>query len=54
MLTGAGLLLVLGLAVSFASRLNQDQITGLTAASFGAAAGLVVGYVVGKTDVSIG
>ena len=34
-LTGAGLLLVLGLAVSFASRLNRDQITGLQAASMG-------------------
>ena len=53
-LTGAGLLLVLGLAVSFASRLNRDQITGLTAASVGAAAGLVVGYGVGKSDGSKG
>jgi hypothetical protein len=53
-LTGAGLLLVLGLAVSFASRLNRDQITGLTAASLGAAAGLVVGYGLGKSDGGTG
>ena len=46
--TGAGMLLVLGLAVGFASRLTAKQVTSLTAGSVGASAGLVVGYFVGR------
>ena len=46
--TGAGMLLVLGLAVGFASRLTAKQVTSLTAGSVGASAGLVVGYLVGR------
>ena len=45
--TGAGMLLVLGLAVGLASRLTAKQVTSLTAGSVGASAGLVVGYFVG-------
>ena len=41
--TGAGMLLVLGLAMGFASRLRAQQVTSLTAGSVGASAGLVVG-----------
>ena len=46
--TGAGMLLVLGLAMGFASRLSPQQVTSLTAGSVGASAGLVVGYAVGR------
>ena len=46
--TGAGMLLVLGLAVGLASRLTAKQVTSLTAGSVGASAGLVVGYFVGR------
>ena len=46
--TGAGMLLVLGLAMGFASRLSAQQVTSLTAGSVGASAGLVVGYAVGR------
>ena len=46
--TGAGMLLVLGLAMGFASRLSAQQVTTLTAGSVGASAGLVVGYAVGR------
>ena len=46
--TGAGMLLVLGLAVGFASRLTAKQVTSLTAGSAGASAGLIVGYFVGR------
>ena len=46
--TGAGMLLVLGLAMGFASRLSEKQVTSLTAGSVGASAGLVVGYFVGR------
>lgn len=46
--TGAGMLLVLGLAMGFASRLSDKQVTSLTAGSVGASAGLVVGYFVGR------
>tara|TARA_B100000674_G_scaffold440713_1_gene403777 strand:- start:683 stop:1123 length:441 start_codon:yes stop_codon:yes gene_type:complete len=46
--TGAGMLLVLGLAVGFASRLTLKQVKSLTAGSVGASAGLVVGYFVGR------
>ena len=46
--TGAGMLLVLGLAMGFASRLSEKQVTSLTAGSVGARAGLVVGYFVGR------
>tara|TARA_B100001173_G_scaffold250321_1_gene221107 strand:+ start:130 stop:423 length:294 start_codon:yes stop_codon:yes gene_type:complete len=47
-LTGAGMLVVLGLSVSLASQLTKDQVTALTAGSVGAAGGLVVGYTVGR------
>ena len=47
-LTGAGMLLVLGLAIGFASRLTQQQVTSMTAGSVGASAGLLVGYAVGR------
>ena len=46
--TGAGMLLVLGLAVGFASRLTAKQVVSLTAGSVGASAGLVVGYFVSR------
>lgn len=46
--TGAGILLVLGLAMGFASRLSDKQVTSFTAGSVGASAGLVVGYFVGR------
>ena len=48
MLTGAGMLVVLGLSVSLASELTKDQVTALTAGSVGAAGGLVIGYSVGR------
>ena len=38
-LTGAGMLVVLGLSVSLASQLTKDQVTALTAGSVGAAGG---------------
>ena len=47
-LTGAGMLVVLGLSVSLASELTKDQATALTAGSVGAAGGLVIGYSVGR------
>ena len=47
-LTGAGMLVVLGLSVSLASQLTKDQVTALTAGSVGAAGGLVIGYTVGR------
>lgn len=47
-LTGAGMLVVLGLSVSLASQLTRDQVTALTAGSVGAAGGLVIGYTVGR------
>ena len=47
-LTGAGMLVVLGLSVSLASELTKDQVTALTAGSVGAAGGLVIGYSVGR------
>ena len=50
-LTGAGMLVVLGLSVSLASQLTKDQVTALTAGSVGAAGGLVVGYTVGRKRV---
>ena len=34
-ITGAGMLVVLGLAVSFSSQLTRDQVTALTAGSVG-------------------
>jgi len=34
-ITGAGMLVVLGLAVSFSSQLMRDQVTALTAGSIG-------------------
>jgi len=46
--TIAGMLILLGLAVGFASRLTAKQVTSLTAGSIGASAGLVVGYFVGR------
>ena len=50
-LTGAGMLLVLGLSVILASQLTKDQVTALTAGSVGAAGGLIVGYTVGRKRV---
>ena len=47
-LTGAGMLVVLGLSVSFASQLTRDQVTALTAGSIGASGGLVIGYCIGR------
>ena len=47
-LTGAGMLVVLGLSVSLASELTKDQVTALTAGSVGAAGGLVIGYSIGR------
>ena len=42
-LTGAGLLVVLGLSVSLASQLTKAQVTAMTAVSIGASGGLVIG-----------
>tara|TARA_B100001057_G_scaffold218769_1_gene218927 strand:- start:34 stop:327 length:294 start_codon:yes stop_codon:yes gene_type:complete len=50
-LTGAGMLVILGLSVSLASQLTKDQVTALTAGSVGAAGALVVGYTVGRKRV---
>ena len=47
-LTGAGMLVVLGLSVSLASQLTRDQVTALTAGSIGASGGLVIGYGIGR------
>ena len=47
-LTGAGVLVVLGLSVSLASQLTKDQVTALTAGSIGASGGLVIGYGIGR------
>ena len=47
-LTGAGMLVVLGLSVSLASQLTRDQVTALTAGSIGASGGLVIGYGLGR------
>ena len=47
-LTGAGMLVVLGLSVSLASQLTKDQVTALTVGSIGASGGLVIGYGVGR------
>ena len=50
-ITGAGMLVVLGLAVSFSSQLTRDQVTALTAGSIGGAGGLVIGYSIGRRKV---
>jgi hypothetical protein len=47
-LTGAGVLVVLGLSVSLASQLTKDQVIALTAGSIGASGGLVIGYGLGR------
>ena len=47
-LTGAGMLVVLGLSVSLASQLTKDQVTALTAGISGASGGLVIGYGIGR------
>ena len=47
-LTGAGMLVVLGLSVSLASQLTKDQVTALTIGSIGGAGGLVIGYGIGR------
>jgi hypothetical protein len=47
-LTGAGMLVVLGLSVSLASQLTRDQVTALTAGSIGASGGLAIGYGIGR------
>ena len=46
--TGAGMLLVLGLAVGFASQLTKQQTAMFASGSVGAAGGLVLGYAVGR------
>ena len=50
-LTGAAMLVVLGLSVSLAGQLTKDQVTALTAGSVGSAGGLVIGYTVGRKRV---
>ena len=50
-ITGAAMLVVLGLSVSLAGQLTKDQVTALTAGSVGAAGGLVIGYTVGRKRV---
>ena len=47
-LTGAGMLVVLGLSVSLASQLTRNQVTALTVGSIGASGGLVIGYGLGR------
>ena len=47
-LVGAGLLVVMTVAVNAASKLRPSQITALSAGSIGGAAGLVVGYLIGR------
>jgi hypothetical protein len=47
-IAGAGMLVILGLAVSLASQLTKDQVTALTAGSIGGAGGLVIGYGIGR------
>ena len=47
-ITGAGMLVVVGLSVSLASQLTKDQVTALTAGSIGASGGLVIGYTLGR------
>ncbi len=47
-LTGAGMLVILGLAIGFASQLKKHQVTVLTSGSIGAASGLLIGYAVGR------
>ena len=44
----AGLLVAMTIAINAASKLRPSQITALTAGSIGGAAGLVVGYLVGR------
>lgn len=46
--TLAGGLLVLGLAVTYAQMLGRQSVTRLTAGSIGGAAGLLVGYAIGR------
>ena len=46
-LTGAGMLVVLGLSASLASQLTRGQVTALTAGNIGASGGLVIGYGLG-------
>lgn len=47
-LVGAGLLVVMTVAINAASKLRPSQITALSAGSIGGAAGLVVGYLIGR------
>ena len=47
-LTGAGLLVVLGLSVSLASQLTKAQVTALTVGSIEASGGWVIGYGLGQ------
>ena len=45
---GAGMLLVLDLAVGFASQLIKQQTAMFTSGSVGAAGGIVLGYAIGR------
>ena len=45
---GAGMLLVLDLAVGFASQLTKQQTAMFASGSVGAAGGIVLGYAVGR------
>ena len=47
-LVGAGLLIVMTIAVNAATKLRPSQITAISGGSIGAAAGLVVGYLIGR------
>lgn len=49
-LTLAGGLVVLGLAFTYAQMLGRQAVTRVTAGSIGAAAGLLVGYSIGRKD----
>ena len=49
-LTLAGGLVVLGLAFTYAQILGRQAVTRFTAGSIGAAAGLLVGYSIGRKD----
>lgn len=48
-ITGAGLLVVVGLALSFAKTLDDQTVSKLTAGSIGGAAGLLIGFAVGRS-----
>ncbi|QNI85686.1 hypothetical protein SynPROS71_01905 [Synechococcus sp. PROS-7-1] len=51
-LTLAGGLVVLGLSFTYAQMLGRQAVTRLTAGSFGGAAGLLVGFAIGRQEKS--